>query len=172
MHGSGVGPIAVVAIVAVAVVAAVGWAWSWGRRRATRRPATSDRPSARPASRPPARSAPTGPGRSAGAPARLPEPREIWWATVPFDDGTGAKDRPCLVLRRGAHSATVLKITSKHHAELPGVIALPPGTVGDHDHRASWLEAEESREVPFSDFRRRVGAVDPQLWAQVRRARA
>ncbi len=159
MHGSSAGPVAVVGA-AVAVVLAVGWAWTWGRRRSTRRPETSARPSA------------SGPGRSATAPARLPEPREIWWATVPFDDGTGAKDRPCLVLRRGAHSATVLKITSKHHAELPGVIPLPPGTVGDRDHRASWLEADESREVPFGDFRRRVGAVDPQLWARVRRARA
>ena len=150
MHGSSTGPVAAVGILVV-VVLVVGWALARGRRRPT----------------------PSGPGRTPTVPpARLPEPREIWWATVPFDDGTGAKDRPCLVLRRGAHSATVLKITSKHHAELPGVIPLPPGTVGDRDHRASWLEADESREVPLADFRRRVGAVDPQLWARVRRARA
>ena len=149
MHGSSTGPIVVVGILVVVLV--VGWGLVRGRRR----------------------SVPSGPGRTpAGPPARLPEPREIWWATVPFEDGAGAKDRPCLVLRRGAHSATVLKITSKHHAELPGVIPLPPGTVDDREHRASWLEADESREVPLADFRRRVGPVDPQLWARVRRARS
>ena len=168
MHGSSTGPVVVVGILVV-VVLVVGWGLSLGRRRSSRRP----EPSARSSSRPPVRPTPSGPGRTpAGPPSRLPEPREIWWATVPFEDGAGAKDRPCLVLRRGAHSATVLKITSKHHTELPGVIPLPPGTVDDREHRASWLEADESREVPLADFRRRVGAVDPQLWARVRRARA
>ncbi|HEY1176855.1 MAG TPA: hypothetical protein VGF17_11915, partial [Phytomonospora sp.] len=38
------------------------------------------------------RPAPTSP--SAGGPA----PGEIWWADVPFEDGTGSKVRPCLVL--------------------------------------------------------------------------
>jgi PemK-like, MazF-like toxin of type II toxin-antitoxin system len=121
------------------------------------------RPQGRPAQRPSS----TRPS----APGRLPEPREIWWAVVPFEDGPGGKDRPCLVLHRGARTATVLKITSKHHAELAGVIPLPPGAVGDREHRASWLETGESREVPFADFRRRVGAVDPQLWTRVGRAR-
>ncbi|MBC3842262.1 type II toxin-antitoxin system PemK/MazF family toxin [Streptacidiphilus sp. 4-A2] len=126
------------------------------------------RRSGRPGSRP---AGPAG-SRPAGAPGRLPEPREIWWAEVPFEDGPGSKDRPCLVLRRGPRTVTVLKITSKHHAELPGVIELPPGTVDDQEHRASWLETEESREVPPAGFRRRVGVVDPQLWARVRKARA
>lgn len=67
--------------------------------------------------------------RTAPAPRRTgsgsPAPREIWWAEVPFEDGTGAKDRPCLVLRVHGGTATVAKITSKHHAERPGVLALP-----------------------------------------------
>jgi len=149
------------------------------RRRRTRPPGRpARRPSARasssrPSSSRPSPSRPGGGGGSRSAPpGRLPEPREIWWARVPFDDGVGGKDRPCLVLYRGAGTATVLKITSKHHTDLAGVIPLPPGTVGDRAHRASWLETEESREVPFADFRRRVGAVDPQLWTRVRRTRA
>ena len=139
------------------------------RRPSPRRPSSSRPSSSRPA---PPRPAPATGGARQAPPGRLPEPREIWWARVPFEDGAGGKDRPCLVLYRGAHTATVLKITSKHHTELPGVIPLPPGTVGDRAHRASWLETEESREVPFADFRRRVGAVDPQLWTRVRRTRA
>jgi mRNA-degrading endonuclease toxin of MazEF toxin-antitoxin module len=147
---------------AVLVVAAGAYAVL---RRRGARPAERQRPV------PPGRGARPGEGRpSAEAPPRLPEPREIWWALVPFEDGTGAKDRPCLVLRRGARTATVLKITSKHHAERPGVLALPPGTVGDRARRASWLETDEPREVALADFRRRVGAVQPQLWARVRRA--
>ena len=140
-----------------------------GVRARSRR--SSPPPGRAPSTRPPTRAGDSARPPST-APARLPEPREIWWAQVPFEDGTGSKDRPCLVLHRGARTATVLKITSKHHTELPGVIPLPPGTVGDRAHRASWLETEESREVPFADFRRRVGAVDPQLWTRVRKARA
>ncbi|WP_329564485.1 type II toxin-antitoxin system PemK/MazF family toxin [Kitasatospora sp. NBC_01266] len=114
--------------------------------------------------------------RTAPAPRRTgsgsPAPREIWWAEVPFEDGTGAKDRPCLVLRVHGGTATVAKITSKHHAERPGVLALPPGTVADRQGRASWLELDELREVALGHFRRRVGPVDGQLWARVQRARS
>ncbi|MFJ1705717.1 type II toxin-antitoxin system PemK/MazF family toxin [Kitasatospora sp. NPDC088346] len=101
-----------------------------------------------------------------------PVPREIWWATVPFEDGPGAKDRPCLVLRVRPRTALVAKITTRHRAERPGVLRLPPGSVGDRHGRASWLEPDELREVPLADFRRRVGPVGDQVWAEVvRRAR-
>ncbi|MFF2545840.1 type II toxin-antitoxin system PemK/MazF family toxin [Kitasatospora sp. NPDC058063] len=118
----------------------------------------------RPAPRP---AGPTGPKPRPGA---GPEPQEIWWAQVPFEDGPGSKDRPCLVLRVHGRTATVAKITSKHHAERPGVLPLPPGTVGDREGRASWLETDELREVPLSAFRRRAGAVDRQVWARAQRA--
>ncbi|MEU1290306.1 type II toxin-antitoxin system PemK/MazF family toxin [Kitasatospora sp. NPDC005856] len=117
----------------------------------------------RPAPRP---AGPTGPRPRTGA---GPEPREIWWAQVPFEDGPGSKDRPCLVLRVHGRTATVAKITSKHHAGRPGVLPLPPGAVGDRDGRASWLETDELREVPLSAFRRRAGAVDRQVWDRTRR---
>ncbi|MDH6135227.1 mRNA-degrading endonuclease toxin of MazEF toxin-antitoxin module [Kitasatospora sp. MAA4] len=136
----------------VAILAAVAFVRS--RQR------TDERPDQRPHERPGTVQAPHG----------SPAPREIWWAEVPFEDGPGAKDRPCLVLRVDRRTATVVKITSKHHAERPGVLALPPGTVGDHQGRASWLETDELREVPLSDFRRRVGPVDAQTWARTQRA--
>jgi mRNA-degrading endonuclease toxin of MazEF toxin-antitoxin module len=155
---------ALYAVAGIAVLAVLAAVAALARSR-SRRPGPPRSGSARPPSGSSSRP-------SSAASGRLPQPREIWWAQVPFEDGAGSKDRPCLVLRRGDRSATVLKITSKHHAQLPGVIPLPPGTVDDHEHRASWLETEESREVPFADFRRRVGAVDPQLWSRVRKARA
>ncbi|MDH6142547.1 MULTISPECIES: type II toxin-antitoxin system PemK/MazF family toxin [Kitasatospora] len=109
--------------------------------------------------------APRRPVAAAGTPA----PREIWWAEVPFEDGPGHKDRPCLVLSVHGRSATVVKITSKHH-QRPGVLALPPGSVGDREGRASWLETDELREVALTAFRRRVGLVDAPTWARTERA--
>lgn len=87
---------------------------------------------------------------------------------MPFEDGPGAKDRPCLVLSVRGDAALVAKITSKHHGERPGVIALPPGVVGGARGRASFLETDELRDVRVGEFRRRAGVADPGLWAQVR----
>jgi mRNA-degrading endonuclease toxin of MazEF toxin-antitoxin module len=165
-------------VVLVGLVVLLAGLVGYGRKRGggSTRPSRDGRPRPRPrmprpgprASRPPA-----GPSRrDRRAPSRLPEPREIWWAEVPFEDGPGSKDRPCLVLRRGTGTATVLKITSKHHTERPGVLPLPPGSVGDRDQRASWLETDEAREVPLADFRRRVGTVDGRLWTRVQKAQA
>ncbi|MFH9722374.1 type II toxin-antitoxin system PemK/MazF family toxin [Streptomyces sp. NPDC017254] len=153
------------ALVAVLVIGLVV-ALADGRRRSSRRP-TGRRPSGR--TRAPERTRP--PGRPAGprkAPSRLPKATEIWWADVPFEDGPGSKDRPCLVLALHGDTALVAKITSKYHDERPGVIALPPGAVGDAQGRPSFLETDELREVPVSDFRRKVGMADPVLWDQVR----
>ncbi|MFI9273635.1 type II toxin-antitoxin system PemK/MazF family toxin [Kitasatospora sp. NPDC052896] len=141
-------------ILAAAVVAALAWLADRLRRRPGRRPA-------------PERPRPSAPRpRAAGGVAA----REIWWADVPFEDGPGSKDRPCLVLRVHGRTATVVKITSKHHAERPGVLALPPGAVGDRQQRASWLETDELREVPLGAFRRRVGPLDERTWARAQRA--
>ncbi|MFF4869832.1 type II toxin-antitoxin system PemK/MazF family toxin [Streptomyces sp. NPDC000961] len=159
---------ALVAVVVLALVVAV----VDGRRRSTRRP-SSRRPPER--TRPPGRTRP--PARPSARPSdgpaesregRGPKAGEIWWADVPFEDGPGSKDRPCLVLAVRGGGALVAKITSKHHEERPGVIALPPGTVGDARGRPSFLETDELRTVPVADFRRRVGEVDPALWDRVR----
>ncbi|MET9500994.1 type II toxin-antitoxin system PemK/MazF family toxin [Streptomyces sp. NPDC006622] len=143
--------LALAAVVLLALVATLVDGWGRGRRPAGRR------------SRPPGR-----PQRSRGRAAGRPRPAEIWWAAVPFEDGPGAKDRPCLVLVVRGNRVTVAKITSKHHDERAGVIPLPPGAVGDARGRASFLETDELRQVPLGDFRRRVGVVDPVLWDQVR----
>lgn len=85
----------------------------------------------------------------------------MWWAEVPFEDGPGAKDRPCLVLSVRGDFVRVAKITTKHHAGLPGVLALPAGTVDDAADRQSYLETGELRDVPLPSFRRHAGALDP-----------
>ncbi|MFE9998374.1 type II toxin-antitoxin system PemK/MazF family toxin [Streptomyces avermitilis] len=138
--------LALAAVVLLALVATL--VDGWGRR--------GRRPSGR--TRPPGY--PSAPGR--------PQPAEIWWANVPYEEGAGVKDRPCLVLAVRGGRATVAKITSKYHDERAGVIPLPPGAVGDAHGRASFLETDELRDVPLREFRRRVGVVDPVLWDQVR----
>ncbi|MGW2561722.1 type II toxin-antitoxin system PemK/MazF family toxin [Streptomyces sp. NPDC001514] len=139
------------AVVVIALVAAVGRVRPPGRPRPR-------------VERAPGRA----PGRAAAGPTRRPQPGEIWWADVPYEDGPGSKDRPCLVLHVHGGAARVAKITSKYHDERPAVIALPPGAVGDTHGRPSFLETDELREVRVRDFRRRVGVVDPLLWDQVR----
>lgn len=142
--------LALAAVVLLALVATL--VDGWGRRG--RRPAGRTRPPGRAG------------GRRRGAPR--PRPAEIWWANVPYEDGPGGKDRPCLVLAVRGDRVTVAKITSKYHDERAGVIPLPPGAVGDAHGRASFLETDELRVMPVWDFRRRVGVVDPVLWDQVR----
>ncbi|ROV65029.1 type II toxin-antitoxin system PemK/MazF family toxin, partial [Streptomyces globisporus] len=155
--------VALVAVVLLALVAAV----VDGRGRSdrgprSRRPGRTGRPgqpvgSTRPPSRP-SRPSPSRPSRPDG---RVPRAGEVWWADVPYEDGPGSKDRPCLVIsvrgRGRGRTALVAKITSKHHEERPGVIALPAGTVGDRRGRQSFLETDELREVRVASFRRRVG---------------
>ncbi|MFJ2773331.1 type II toxin-antitoxin system PemK/MazF family toxin [Streptomyces sp. NPDC087300] len=143
--------LALAAVVVLALVVTLVDGWGRGHRKRSTRPPGRTRP-------------PRGPR------GRLPAPRaaEIWWANVPYEDGPGGKDRPCLVLSVRGESALVVKITSKYHDERPGVIPLPPGVVGDARGRPSFLETDELRDVPLWEFRRRAGVVDPALWDQVR----
>ncbi|WP_030691586.1 type II toxin-antitoxin system PemK/MazF family toxin [Streptomyces globisporus] len=156
---------ALVAVVVIALVVALADGWKRSSRgprgKAAGRPAGRTRPPGK--ARPPARPAPRG-----RLPERLPRAGEIWWADVPYEDGPGSKDRPCLVLALRGDNALVAKITSKYHDERPGVIALPPGSVGDAQGRPSFLETDELRDVPVWEFRRRVGTADPVVWDQVR----
>ncbi|MBB6420933.1 type II toxin-antitoxin system PemK/MazF family toxin [Streptomyces sp. AK010] len=139
--------LALAAVVLLALIATLVDGWGRGRRPSARRVRT-------------AAPAATLEGR--------PQPAEIWWADVPYEDEARTKDRPCLVLAVRGERATVAKITTRFRDERTGVIPLPPGSVGDARGRASFLETDELREVPVWGFRRRVGVVDPALWDQVR----
>ncbi|PRH78341.1 hypothetical protein C6N75_15365 [Streptomyces solincola] len=153
------------AVVVLALVAAVADGVKRGRKPPARRPDGRGRPPGRPQARPkrgrPKRGRPEEAGRG-------PAAGEIWWALVPYEDGPGAKDRPCLVLAVRDGGVLVAKITTRYRDGSPGVVALPPGTVGDTRGRPSFLETDELREVAPADFRRRVGPVDPLVWDRVR----
>ncbi|MFI7607607.1 type II toxin-antitoxin system PemK/MazF family toxin [Micromonospora sp. NPDC049366] len=167
------------AVWAVAIVLAVaaGWLWQERRQRAGRRDRPADRPTGRGPGRTDDGSAGRGPGRAATAPrpraaddvpAGLPQPGEIWWADVPYADGSGSKVRPCLVLRAGGRGADVLKITSQDKSGRDDHVPIPtrdwdPGA--EHD---SYLDLSEPIRVARTAFQDRAGECDPALWRRLR----
>ncbi|MBY8870825.1 type II toxin-antitoxin system PemK/MazF family toxin [Micromonospora sp. PLK6-60] len=151
----------------IVLAVAAGWAWNEWRRPGGRGPRTGaerDRPARD-------RSRPTAPPRPR-APAGTPRSGEIWWADVPYADGSGSKVRPCLVLRAGTGDAEVLKITSQDKSGRDDHVRIPtrdwdPGA--EHD---SWLDLAEPLPVPLTAFEKRAGSCEPHLWRQVRRLHA
>ncbi|SCL58993.1 type II toxin-antitoxin system PemK/MazF family toxin [Micromonospora chersina] len=171
------------AAVIVGCVAA-GWLWGEWRRRAADRSTGAGRSAGGRGSRPDGR--PDG-GRPGGKPARGrtgapprprragkdsaegPRPGEIWWADVPYADGTGSKVRPCLVLRVDSQVADVLKITSQDKSDRDDHLPIPTRSWdpdADHD---SFLDISEPIPVPLAAFGDRAGACDPDLWRGIRR---
>ncbi|WP_405094717.1 type II toxin-antitoxin system PemK/MazF family toxin [Micromonospora sp. NBC_01412] len=173
---------------AIVLAVAAGWAWSeWRRRSAGPKRARRDR--TRPQrDRPRPGSTATRPGRGTGtrasgrpaapprpraaerttAPAGTPRPGEVWWAEVPYADGTGSKVRPCVVLRTDGRGADVLKVTSQDKSDRDDHVRIPtrdwdPGA--DHD---SYLDISEPIRIATSAFRDSAGRCDPTLWRQLR----
>ncbi|MCI4064652.1 type II toxin-antitoxin system PemK/MazF family toxin [Micromonospora sp. R77] len=102
-------------------------------------------------------------------PAGAPQPGEIWWADVPYADGTGSKVRPCLVLRADGRGADVLKITSQDKSDRDDHVRIPTRSWdADADHD-SFLDVSEPIHVPEAAFADRAGSCDPTLWRQVRK---
>ncbi|MGI5522991.1 type II toxin-antitoxin system PemK/MazF family toxin [Micromonospora sp. CA-259024] len=186
-------PEALLWAVAILLAVAAGWAWnSWrhrvtsrragtrpgrgttartgGRRPAPPRPRGADRPAtSRPhgADRPTAKPRSRDTDRASGAPA----PGEIWWADVPYADGSGSKVRPCLVLRADSRGADVLKITSQDKSDRDDHVRIPtrdwdPGA--EHD---SYLSLTEPTRISSAAFADRAGHCDPELWRKVRSLR-
>jgi hypothetical protein len=83
-----------------------------------------------------------------------PQPGEIWFAEVPFQDGSGSKDRPVLVLAVDGRACTVARFTSKDRSARRDHHPVPAGVVGLG--RTSWVDLRP-RELPRSAFRRRAG---------------
>ncbi|MET8120648.1 type II toxin-antitoxin system PemK/MazF family toxin [Micromonospora sp. NPDC005189] len=167
---------------AILLAVTAGWAWnSWRHRVATRRSGTrSDRgattrtggrrpapPRPRGADRPSAKPRPRDTDRVAGTPA----PGEIWWADVPYADGSGSKVRPCLVLRADSRGADVLKITSQDKSDRDDHVRIPTrdwDPDAEHDSYLSLTEPIHIRSAAFAD---RAGRCDATLWQKVRSLR-
>ncbi len=102
-----------------------------------------------------------------------PQPRQVWYARVPFDEGYDAKDRPCLVVDRHGDSVTVLKITSRNSSDRAGYIPLPTRSWNPRAAADSWLRLDPPVRLAISDgvFRRRLGRCDDATWRAASRGR-
>jgi len=100
--------------------------------------------------------------RRAGAP--VAHPGEVWFAMVPFRDGTGAKDRPVVVLSRHGRRVTVARLTSRDQSARTRDYARAPLPLPGL-HGTSWVDLRPL-ELPRSALRRRTGDAgdDWLLW--------
>ncbi|MGV9806579.1 type II toxin-antitoxin system PemK/MazF family toxin [Micromonospora chersina] len=162
------------AAVIVACVAA-GWLWGEWRRRAANRSTEARQSAGRRGSRPggkPARGrtgAPPRPRRAGKESAGGPRAGEIWWADVPYADGTGSKVRPCLVLRVDGRDADVLKITSQDKSDRDDHVPIPTRSWDPNAEHDSFLDISEPIPLPLTAFKDRAGLCDQDLWQAVRR---
>jgi hypothetical protein len=167
--------------IAAVLLALVGGATAKGRRAGTsgrkgRRPGPPPRPRG---GRPPrgttrqrGATPATGPARqesgSRTATVR-PQPGEIWWADVPYEDGTGSKVRPCLVLQSGDDGVEVLKITSQDKSDRSDHVRIPTKEWDDSADHDSFLDLTDPIRVAAAAFEDRAGVCDGPLWSQVRK---
>jgi mRNA-degrading endonuclease toxin of MazEF toxin-antitoxin module len=89
-----------------------------------------------------------------------PDPGEVWWAAVPFEEKRGSKDRPCLVLSRSRRHADVLMFTSQDKTARGGYVAVPASMWRDGHH--SFLKTDRVISVRCEKFRRRESTRAPQ----------
>jgi hypothetical protein len=97
------------------------------------------------------------------------KPGEIWWAEVPYEDGTGAKVRPCLVLRTRKGRVEVLKITSQDQSDRRDHVEIPTKSWDKRATHNSFLDLSDPIPVKPTAFSRRAGAIDPKTWKLVRK---
>ena len=86
-----------------------------------------------------------------------PDPGEVVWAWVPYEelDGRG-KDRPLAVIGRALDSdddLVVLMLSSRDHDRDPGWVGIGPGG-WDRDGRPSWVRADRVLAVSPEAVRR------------------
>lgn len=96
--------------------------------------------------------------RGAGAPAA--RPGEVWFAMVPYRDGTGAKDRPVVVLSRRGRWVTVARLTSQDQTARPTDYARVPRPLPGLTGRG-WVDLRPMR-IRRSTLRRRTGEAGPE----------
>jgi hypothetical protein len=144
-------------------------AWA-ARSRTEPKPRPQGPRGARPPARPKAPKAQTRPGaqtRPKGQPNK-PQAGEIWWADVPYEDYSGHKVRPCVVLRGSGAYREVLKITSQDQSHRSDHVRITTRTwdpSADHD---SYLDLTGPVKVAVTEFDDRAGVLDPAVWRKVR----
>jgi hypothetical protein len=97
-----------------------------------------------------------------------PAPGEIWWADVPYEDGSGHKVRPCLVVRSHRTTIEVLKITSQDQRHRQDHIEIATRHWDADAEHNSFLDLTDPITVVASAFDNRAGVLDAPTWQRVR----
>jgi hypothetical protein len=90
-----------------------------------------------------------------------PDPGEIVWTWVPFEEHDGrGKDRPVLIVAR-EHVGTVLavQLTSKQHDGTTDFVDVGSGP-WDHEGRESWVNLERVMRLHHEGMRREACAME------------
>ena len=75
--------------------------------------------------------------RPSAPPAQRIPAGTVVWAMIPFEDGTGAKDRPCLVLGSQGRDLALVKLTTRDKTHRRDCLALGVSS-WDRARRPSW----------------------------------
>jgi len=107
----------------------------------------------------------------------LPRVGDYWMADVPFRDGSGSKDRPCLVVGLTGTAFTVLYVTSRDRSQHGAFLPVDSsGWGGKVANKQSWMQigslsGEDPRlTVTDASFRRWLGRWNEQEEQRVRAA--
>lgn len=92
---------------------------------------------------------------------------EYWFAEVPFEDGTGSKDRPVLVLGYRGGSVKVLTLTSQDQSARRGYVKVNTSDWATAGRHASWLRMDRVVTLDSGAMRRRAGYVGTSTWSRV-----
>ncbi|MFI6908305.1 type II toxin-antitoxin system PemK/MazF family toxin [Nonomuraea sp. NPDC050394] len=98
-----------------------------------------------------------------------PAPGQIWWAAVPFADGSGSKVRPCLVVRTHGAGVEVLKITSQDKSHRHDCVPIPTRPWDKRARKDSWIDLSGTHFLHDQAFHRIAGPCDTASWQGVRR---
>lgn len=99
----------------------------------------------------------------------LPDPGEIVWTWVPYEEHDGrGKDRPVLLVARGKHTGMLLgiKLTSKWHADAENWVSIGTGS-WDREARESWAVIDRVVRVHPEGIRREGHELDPTDYENV-----
>ncbi len=98
-----------------------------------------------------------------------PKEGEYWMGRVPYADGTGGKDRPCLILNVDKFVCDALYITSQDKSQDRCYVQIDNSQwSGRLRSRDSWMRIAQrdgsspTVQVPMQNLRRRLGRVSAQ----------
>ncbi len=84
-----------------------------------------------------------------------PRPMEVWNANVYFDDGSGAKNRPVIVLEKRGEEFTVYMVTSHSHRPDTDIRLMDPYEV--MLDASSHVRTDRPFKIPASKFNYKLG---------------